>query len=41
MLLWQAHKQHDFGSEIINNKISHLKWLERTTPDWSGAQTST
>ena len=24
-LLWQAHKQHDFQSEIMNNVISHLK----------------
>ena len=40
-LLWQAHKQHDFGSEIMNNQISHLKLLQRTTPDELGAQTQT
>ena len=40
-LLWQAHKQHDFQSEIMNNKISHLKGLQMTTPDASGALTFT
>ena len=42
MLLWQAHKQqHDFGSEIMNKKISHTKGLQRTKPYGLDAQTST
>ena len=42
-LLWQAHEQHqhDFGSEIMNNKKSHLIRFQRTTTDGLGAQTST
>ena len=40
-LLWQAHKQqHDFGPEIMNNKIYHLKGLQRTTPNRPFALTS-
>ena len=40
LLLMHAHKQQDFQSEM-NHKISHLKGLQRTTPDESGAQTLT
>ena len=34
-LLWQAHKHYDFWSEL-NNNLSHLKGLQRTTADQSG-----
>ena len=40
----QAHKQPEFQPDIqpdMNNKMSHLKGLQRTTPDGSGALAST
>ena len=32
---------YNFCSEILNSKISQVKGMQRTTPDGSGAQTST